>query len=126
MNTKSFKVQNVYSVFCKVFRYCGDMHEIQYPEDTLPIHIEIMWKAIDEDIYAYLDGISVDDNVDWENDYNCTLAVVHMYIDFCRQFPEYQETIEQFWEEQVMEAIQANAEYLFDADGPCDIYGNLL
>jgi hypothetical protein len=88
------------------------MHEIQYNDDILDKRAEALWQEYGDDIIEYIVGYF------GQNTSN------HITED--AEISSGNPITEYAWFILMSEAMQANAESLFDADGPCDIYGELI
>ena len=94
------------------------MHEIQYnDDDTLDKNAETLWEEYGDDIIEYIVGYFGN----WfEQYFDITEAtIISVEVPFLCE-------LDDPWCKLMCEAMQANAESLFDAEGPCDIYGELI
>ena len=94
------------------------MHEIQYNDDILDNNAEALWKEYGDDITEYIVGYFGNG---FDQYFDITAATI---IPVDVPYDVYE--LDHPWCELMCEAMQANAESLFDAEGPCDIYGELL
>ncbi len=121
--TGSFTCKSPFQQFQDCLPHCYNMHNIQYNVDILKKQAVKLWKDYSEDILAWLDGEMDDPNLDWDFEVNVCKALLGRYVENMLSDSEMIQTFEEWWKELMLQAMEDNAESLFNANGSCNIYG---
>lgn len=120
-----FSYSTPYEAFVKNFTKCCDNHQIQYPEQQqFKEHIDTMWEQYGDDVTQWLVGQL--DCEDLENQQSVKQSLLIYYGGMMKDQPSTDMTLTQLWNDLVIQGMEANAQSLFDADGPCDGNGQPL
>ena len=125
--TKNFTCKSPFQQFQDCLPHCYDMHNISYNEEILNERSKTLWREYSEDILAWLDGEIMDSDLNWNSEIEICKALLGRYVEDIMAYSETNKnlTFESWWKELMMLAMEDNAQTLFNAEGPCDIYGEL-
>lgn len=117
------KLLSVKEQFKQNLPVCYNVFGIHYTNKSINEEVEELWESYGDDIMAFLDGIFPEN---WEAEGEPLKLVNDEYKKFVRTNTGPSLTIEEWWSNLVREAMMANAENLFNEEGPCDFNGKLM
>lgn len=133
MFTGSFNIDTIEKTFYKLFTVCCDNHEVSYPAEStdefekFKAYMKDIWNEYGDDITEYIYGeTNIPCDFEFSDDYNTTKSVLIAYIDFCKDHPDIIIDVETYWDGLIIMAIEANAESIFETEGPCNVYGEQI
>ena len=128
IKTASFTCNLPFEQFKACLVDCYDNHEIQYNDEIIEKNAKKLWDEYGEDILMHIEGhLCPEVSIDWDSDLDIYAGLLKQYIIETKcnltVVSEWKVTFEEYWKELMMEAMEANAEGLFETDGSCNIYG---
>ena len=140
---QSFSIPSPEDEFKQLYCLCCEHHHVPYPDQgkDLDFHIDNLWKKYKEELEVtichllsrYMEPGEVNqltcflNPLEQMNEREFAKLVVNSYINWLTS-PEHSYerwiSLETYWRNTVMDAMEEYAEQLFGAEGPCDHFGN--
>ena len=128
MISPNFNIRPVKDVFKEVLPKCYDMLSIDYDDQIIERNAENLWSEYGNDIMEWMEGFF--GIFYWDEEYSVAMTVMENYIAMLESQNKIgnhiEISVEDWWAELIQEAMMANAENLFDAEGPLNFYGEPL